>query len=188
MLNILMSFIRKVIHSNEFRKKFSLKLHQALNKTNGEPNETVFKIAVNLEKAIFNYAIQEATTKKIVKKWENHSFVQLYIDKGRSTFLNLKNQNYLDKIIQEEITPHEAVFMTHQEINTERWNDLIEKKRMIDENKYNFKMEASTDMFKCVRPSCGSRKCTFYEMQCRSADEPMTIFITCLDCGKKWKR
>lgn len=183
-----MSSIRKIVYSNEFRQKFCIKIQKVLTNVGQEHNEKLFTIGINLEKAIFNYAIQEATTKKIVKKWENHSFVQLYIDKARSIYLNLKNQNFLDKIIQEEITPHEAVFMTHQEINGERWNDLIEKKRMIDENKYNFKAEASTDMFKCVRPSCGSRKCTFYEMQCRSADEPMTIFITCLDCGKKWKR
>ena len=34
---------------------------------------------------------------------------------------------------------------------------------------------------------CGQRECTFYEMQTRSADEPMTIFVTCLSCGNRWK-
>lgn len=28
----------------------------------------------------------------------------------------------------------------------------------------------------------------YYELQTRSADEPMTCFITCLDCGFKWKQ
>ncbi len=44
---------------------------------------------------------------------------------------------------------------------------------------------AMTDEFKCKR--CKSRKTTYYEMQTRSADEPMTIFITCLTCGNRWK-
>ena len=30
-------------------------------------------------------------------------------------------------------------------------------------------------------------KCDYYQMQTRSADEPMTTFITCLECDKKWK-
>ena len=43
----------------------------------------------------------------------------------------------------------------------------------------------ATDQFKCNR--CKQRKCTYYELQTRSADEPMTIFVTCLNCGKRWK-
>ena len=30
-------------------------------------------------------------------------------------------------------------------------------------------------------------KCDYYQMQTRSADEPMTTFVTCLECGKRWK-
>ena len=42
-----------------------------------------------------------------------------------------------------------------------------------------------TDQFKCSK--CGQRKCTYYQKQTRSADEPMTTFITCVNCGKNWK-
>ena len=45
--------------------------------------------------------------------------------------------------------------------------------------------EATTDMFKCE--NCGSRKTTFYQKQTRSADEPMTTFVTCCECGRKWR-
>ena len=44
---------------------------------------------------------------------------------------------------------------------------------------------ASTDLFECRR--CGKRECTYREVQTRSADEPMTIFVLCLGCGNRWK-
>ncbi|KAI6698696.1 hypothetical protein NL676_018815 [Syzygium grande] len=37
--------------------------------------------------------------------------------------------------------------------------------------------KATTDQFKCGR--CGQRKTTYYQLQTRSADEPMTTFVTC---------
>jgi transcription elongation factor S-II len=39
--------------------------------------------------------------------------------------------------------------------------------------------------FKCHK--CRSSKCTFYALQTRSSDEPMTLFVTCLNCGNNWK-
>lgn len=40
-------------------------------------------------------------------------------------------------------------------------------------------------MLKCGK--CKGKKTTYYQMQTRSADEPMTTFVTCHDCGNKWK-
>ncbi|KAG1151844.1 hypothetical protein G6F37_001621 [Rhizopus arrhizus] len=45
--------------------------------------------------------------------------------------------------------------------------------------------QAETDMFKCGK--CQGRKCTYFQMQTRSADEPMTTFVTCVNCGNHWK-
>ena len=47
------------------------------------------------------------------------------------------------------------------------------------------KKMASTDMFQCGK--CKQRKCTYYQMQTRSADEPMTTFVTCTVCDNRWK-
>ena len=40
-------------------------------------------------------------------------------------------------------------------------------------------------LFTCDK--CRSNSTTYYEMQTRSADEPMTAFINCLDCLNRWK-
>ena len=142
------------------------------------------KLATNLEKAIFNYAIQEATQKKIIKKWENPFFSQLYTDRLRTIHRNL-NKEIITALQSGELSPQQFAFMTHQEMNPERWADLIQQKVKRDASKFNTNIEASTDMYTCKK--CRSKKCTYYEMQTRSADEPATIFVTCLDCGKHWR-
>ena len=30
-------------------------------------------------------------------------------------------------------------------------------------------------------------QCSYYQLQTRSADEPMTTFVTCINCGARWK-
>ncbi|KAI8341017.1 transcription elongation factor S-II [Chlamydoabsidia padenii] len=45
--------------------------------------------------------------------------------------------------------------------------------------------QAETDMFICGK--CKKRKCTYFQMQTRSADEPMTTFVTCISCNNRWK-
>ncbi len=46
-------------------------------------------------------------------------------------------------------------------------------------------VSAATDEFKCRK--CKSRCCTYMQKQTRSADEPMTTFIRCLDCNFQWR-
>ena len=60
-------------------------------------------------------------------------------------------------------------------------------KRQKEQSLLNSNMEAKTDLFKCGK--CKQRKCSYYEMQIRSADESATIFITCLNpaCKNKWR-
>jgi transcription elongation factor S-II len=103
----------------------------------------------------------------------------------RSIYINLQNSELVQQILTGETLPQTVAFMTHQEFNPVRWRDLIEKKRKRDLSKCTNTIEASTDMFTCKK--CKSKKCTYYEMQTRSADEPATVFVTCLDCGKNWK-
>jgi transcription elongation factor S-II len=85
-----------------------------------------------------------------------------------------------------EIVPQSLAFMTHQEFAPEKWKDLLDQKMKRDIAKYDKKIEASTDMFTCRK--CKSKRSSYIELQTRSADEPATIFITCLDCGKQSKR
>ena len=102
-----------------------------------------------------------------------------------SVLTNLKNKELVNQIRNNDILPQQIAFMTHQEMHPEHWKDMIDRKISRDESKYSNNTEASTDMFTCRK--CKSKKCTYYELQTRSADEPATIFVSCLNCGKNWK-
>jgi len=169
----------KITDSNTFRENIRIRLQAMLNGV----HETA---GTNMEKGVYNYAIQEATRRKIVKKWENPQFVTLYKDRLRSIYINMQKSPILrEQLISGEILPQNMAFMTHQEYNPSRWKELIEKKMKRDASKYTDNIQASTNMYTCKK--CKSSRCTYYEMQTRSADEPATIFVTCLDCGKHWR-
>ena len=142
------------------------------------------KKSINLEKAIFNYSLKEADNNKVFKKWGNHKFVLLYLNKLRSVYANLTPE-ILNKLSNGDIKSFSIAFMTHQELVPQRWAVLIENKMKRDKSKYENNIEAATDTFQCRK--CKSKKCTYYQLQTRSADEPMTTFVSCLDCGKRWK-
>ena len=166
----------------EFRENLRQRLKKILRKKS---------ISINLEKAIFNYSIQESRRKKIIRKWDNTYFVELYINRFRSILghINPKssyfNKDLYKKLVSKKIRPQMVAFMSHQEMNPEKWKKLIDAKIKRDKNLSEVDLSSATNEFKCFK--CKKRVCTYYQLQTRSADEPMTTFITCLNCGNKWK-
>jgi DNA-directed RNA polymerase subunit M/transcription elongation factor TFIIS len=166
-----------------FNEKINIEQEQGTTKSN-KINPDI--IGQNIEKGIFNHAIKEASMRQIIKKWKNPLFCELYLSRLRTMITNInQNTELLQNIRNGEIGIDQLAFMTHQEMCPGKWKQRIERKIQRDRSKVTNNIEASTDMFTCGK--CKSKKCTYYEMQTRSADEPATIFITCLDCGKNWK-
>jgi transcription elongation factor S-II len=138
----------------------------------------------NLEKSIFNASLKEADNLKVLKKWDNNKFILIYVNKLRSVYLNLDSE-LISKINNNEIKGSKIGFLTHQELKPEKWDSLITAKSKKDKAYFETNIEAATDTFQCRK--CKSKKCTYYQMQTRSADEPMTTFVTCIDCNNRWK-
>ena len=167
--------LRKIDNVDSFRANVRQKLDAILH------NE---KNSSNLEKGVFNYALKEAEYRKVVKKWDNKFFVQIYLDRLRSIYLNL-NPTIIEQVTSGEIQPHIVAFMTHQEMLPEKWEELIKAKNIKCQNKFETIIEASTDTFTCRK--CKGNKCTYYQLQTKSADESMTTFVNCINCGQRWK-
>jgi len=167
----------KIENPQQFRSNICEQLKQFL------PNG---KDASNLEKGIHNWTLKEATNRKIVKKWDNKYFVRIYLDHLRSVYINIRNKNELiEQVHNGQIKSHEIAFMTHQEMDYKRWEPLIKAKSIRDMNKFEQTLEANTDTYTCRK--CYSKKCNYFQLQTRSADEPMTTFVNCTHCGNRWK-
>ena len=173
--------MRNVENPEEFRKNVTNKIDELLKNTN---------FSTNLEKGIYNYALKEATNRNLIKKWDNIYFVQIYNDRLRTIYFNIKNTKNFKKMIDDSINnknkmkAHEFAYLTHHEMDPKRWEKLLSEKAKRDEKKYERTQKVSSE-FTCRK--CKSKDCTYYQMQTRSADEPMTTFITCENCGNRWK-
>jgi len=176
--------MHKVDNPEQFREKVVERLQKKLIECDVNV-KNIGKLARNLEKGIYNFTIKDAGERNVIKKWENVHFTQIYIDKLRTIFINICYPEVIEHINNNTIKIHEIAFMTHQELRPSKWKNLLDDKKIRDENKYCPKIEASTDNFTCWK--CKSKKCTYYQLQTRSADEPMTTFVTCLSCGCRWK-
>jgi transcription elongation factor S-II len=149
------------------------------------------KISTTLEKAIYNWSITHAKKKLVVRKWDNEPFVQIYLNRVHSIYLNIdpksyvENKNIIKDLKKKVLTPQKLAFMSHQEMKPELWKEMIQAK--IDRIKKSTEVDlsAATDEFECFK--CRKRVCTYYQLQTRSADEPMTTFITCMNCGNHWR-
>ena len=147
--------------------------------------------ARNLEKAIYNWSIDTGKERKIITKWKKKEFCEIYLTKTYSILSNLNNQSGINNVFLSDaintgkIKSYKVPYMTHQELFPKQWEKIIEEKIQRDKSKYEINIEATTDEFKCWK--CKKRKCTYYELQTRSADEPMTTFVSCLSCGNHWK-
>lgn len=130
-----------------------------------------------IEHAILNRCIRDAQRWFIDIDWDTIAFRELY----RSRAMGL----YQVRKLSETMTPEEFVNTSEMDRHPERWGALVKQVAERDKALHSKKRTANTQMF------CGSCKkktnCDYYQMQTRSADEPMTTFVTCLECDKRWK-
>ncbi len=142
-----------------------------------------------MERAVYNWTINYCEVNTVVRRWDNDVFRKVYINKCMTIYNNLDRDGYIgntelwDKLHEEDVDYKAVAEMDPTKLFPKHWESFLNKK-MDETNSSMAQPEATSDQFKC--PKCKSRRSTFYQLQTRSADEPMTTFLTCCDCKKKW--
>lgn len=149
---------------NEYRNHVLTELSKKIENEN---------MKINIEKSIYNYCLKKCNEKEIEKSWENSIFIHIYKQTFVSIMLSLTDE-IIEKLKNKEILSRNLAFLKPEEINPEKWKPV----EFVDDN-------VEDGIFQCRK--CKSRKTTYYSLQTRSADEPMTNFITCIECNNRWK-
>lgn len=130
-----------------------------------------------LEVAILNKCIADAQRWFIDIDWDSLAFREMVRNRAISLYGVRK--------LLETMSPEEFVNTSEVDRHPERWMDKLRQTAERDKALYSRKTTASTQMY-CS--ACKKKtNCDYYQMQTRSADEPMTTFVTCLECDKRWK-
>lgn len=121
-------------------------------------------------------------------------FIQLYENNMRSFLVNCDKNNYvgninlIDNLMNDVFTPKqiseyivECPHILFKDRN-KKYFDYIEKQ---EEVAYDKSKLAINSQYRCKK--CKENKCVVNQAQLRSADEPMSTLITCLNCGNRWQ-
>lgn len=113
-----------------------------------------------------------------------------YRNRVRSRISNLKdakNPNLRISVLLGRITPERLAVLTSEEMASDALKQ--ERSKLNDQaiNEHQLAMDegTGTDLIQCGR--CKQNNCAYTEAQTRSADEPMTLFVFCKNCGHRWK-
>jgi DNA-directed RNA polymerase subunit M/transcription elongation factor TFIIS len=166
----------RIIHnSDRFRNNVKQKLNSI----------TSSSIGINIEIGIYNFTIKDANRLNINKQWDNPMFVLLYTNRFRSVYTNLLNSTFFQNLVFEySKKPQQLAYITQHDMDPDKWKSIIAFNNTKNENTYEKNIQIISE-FICRK--CQKNNCSHYQLQTRSADEPMTTFVSCNECGNRWK-
>jgi DNA-directed RNA polymerase subunit M/transcription elongation factor TFIIS len=152
------------------REKFIKKLIKSLSKD----------ISENIEISVYNFSQEYAEIN------DTPFLIQsIYDDKSNDILCLISNEDskYLVKSLKDKtIDSKKLAFLKPEELNPEKYEQLIKKKEFEEYKKNN---ASSSNAFTCTK--CKKSRCQVSQKQVRAGDEPPTTFVDCLECGFRFK-
>jgi len=151
------------------------------------------QLSKDIENAMLHVVTEQAIRENMDVDWSNRVFWNMYRSRAISIYENMKgmnsyvknNENWLTKLKNGEVDIKTFVEMSAVDLCPARWKAALDK--MIETEKKLYSKNDSASIFMWCSGCKKKSKCDYYQMQTRSADEPMTTFVTCLECDKRWK-
>jgi DNA-directed RNA polymerase subunit M/transcription elongation factor TFIIS len=147
--------------------------------------------AQDVETGIFNWCVESTAKYGFCKNWVDNRFLNMYKTTAISAVYNLDSDSYIGnhslkkRMNENEFSPHEIPYLEKEQCFPEMWKGIADSYAKKEFCIKPSNMAASTDQFRCGK--CRKNKCSYSEMQTRSADESTTIFVNCLNCGNRWR-
>lgn len=179
------------ISLSTLRKNICQKFYEvfaASSKGTKHPMEKLISVCTDIESALQLFSRNDAPT---------------YKEKARSLMFNLKrNEQLRNNLLNGDVEPSDLMKMSPEQLATtekqaerEKLEKDIQDSRRLDweqanEDKINDLCGITGDLLNASLFTCGrckSIKTTSTQKQTRSADEPMTVFVFCINCGNRWK-
>ncbi|XP_043915910.1 transcription elongation factor A protein 3-like isoform X4 [Protopterus annectens] len=163
----------------------------------GDPiRDKCIEMLVNALKTNDDYKIYGSCCDQIASEIEEHIYQEMkctdmkYKNRVRSRFSNLKdpkNPNLRKSVLCGGISAEKIARMTAEEMASDELKELRSTltQEAIREHQMAKTGGTQTDLFQCSK--CRKKNCTYNQVQTRSADEPMTTFMLCNECGFRWK-
>ncbi|KAM3183414.1 hypothetical protein ACTXT7_010395 [Hymenolepis weldensis] len=113
-----------------------------------------------------------------------------YKQRIRTRVMNLNDEKNPDlrlNVFMGHVKPERLANMTSEEMASRDMKLLREKfiKETIDDHQMALTSGTQSGLLTCGK--CKQKNCTYNQVQTRSADEPMTTFVYCNNCGNRWK-
>lgn len=145
--------------------------------------------AKNLEVCLWNWTIRTCIRDSIPRFWSNPALRFRYTTRALSLEFNLthpRNPGLGDRVRAGELSVKKFAAMHPCEMFPEMYSDIYERLAAKELRRMAVSHHDAPDGAYTCR-ACKSKKTQYTCLQTRSADEPMCIYVSCLQCGKRWK-
>jgi transcription elongation factor S-II len=144
-------------------------------------------MGINIEKSILNASIR--SRKRFADpSFSDPTFKTLYKCTALGIINNMRNPDthIIDRIKNGELVTAELAHYPPEVLVPDGLYANAKKRLELKNMAKHMNVDDMPDgIFRCSK--CKSYKTTYYQLQTRSADEPMTNFHSCFNCGKIWK-
>jgi len=146
-------------------------------------------LCINLEKCIYNWSIEKTYEYNETPTPKNKNLLSRYKHKYLEIINNFKRSDIIkNKLLKGDIKTINIINMTPGGLypNGPYARALHNSIERAMQKEYNAVNDPDyKGIFRCNK--CKKFKTSYYELQTRSADEPMTVFVTCHVCNVTWK-